>query len=410
MNLRTILTFSWRYFRAKKSTHAVNIISWVSVSAILFGTASLIIILSAFNGFESLVKSLYSSFYADVNISPEKGKVIVLTAVQLQQLRAVSGVQALTLAVEEKALLQYGEAQTVVHLMGVDAAYADVAGLPSSMYRGEFNTGTPEQPGLVLGVGIEQSLGLLADRSMYPVSMYLPRRNVQASSDPLSALGVAVGFPTGSFAIQSEFDNTYVITNLGFVKDYLSLKEHEFGSAAIKLVPGVDEGEAVRSIQGVLGKGYKVEDRFQQNKMLYTTIKLEKLAIYGIFTLILVVAAFNMVGALSMLVLEKKKDIHVLKAMGADNTLIQKIFIAEGMLLALLGTMGGMAIAILLYYLQTRYKLIPLQGATFLIDYYPVKLVFADFALVFSTVCLIGFAASWIPSKKAAAATVELRS
>jgi lipoprotein-releasing system permease protein len=262
----------------------------------------------------------------------------------------------------------------------------------------------------LVGVGIEQSLGLLSDRSMYPVSVYLPRRNAQSAIDPLSALGVAVGFPTGSFAIQSEFDNKYVITNLAFIRDHLSMQENEFGSAEIKLLPGVNAVEVVQAIKSLLGKGYIVQDRFEQNRMLYTTIQLEKLAIYGIFSLILIVAAFNMVGALSMLVLEKKKDIQVMMAMGADNILIQKIFIAEGMLLAMLGALGGILLAFLLYFLQTRFKLIPLQGTTFLIDYYPIKLVLTDFVLVLSTVLAIGFAASWFPSKRAAAALMELRS
>ena len=143
--------------------------------------------------------------------------------------------------------------------------------------------------------------------------------------------------------------------------------------------------------------------------MLYTTIRLEKLAIYGIFSLILIVAAFNMIGALSMLVLEKKKDIQVLKAMVADQGLLQKIFLAEGMLLSFIGMAGGMAIALLLYFLPTRFKLVPLEGATFLIDYYPVKLVMTDFLLVASTVLLIGILASWMPARRAALAVVDLR-
>ena len=143
--------------------------------------------------------------------------------------------------------------------------------------------------------------------------------------------------------------------------------------------------------------------------MLYTTIRLEKLAIYGIFSLILVVAAFNMVGALSMLVLEKKKDIQVLKAMGADKGLLQKIFLAEGMLLSFIGMAGGIAIALVLYFLQTRFKLVPLEGATFLIDYYPVKLILSDFMLVAATVLMIGILASWIPARRAALSLIELR-
>jgi len=408
MNLSMILKFSWRYFRAKKSTNAINIISWVSVVAIMFGTASLIIILSAFNGFESLVKSLYSSFYPELRIGPVKGKTIRLSQEQLNKIRGLTGVAAITLVVEERGLLQNGPLQTVANIKGVDSQYPQVSGLPGNIYRGNFNTGDEQKPGLVMGVGIEQMLGLASDRSIYPVSIYLPKKN-SSSADPAAALGLAMGYPQGSFAIQTEFDNKYVITNLGFVKSYLGLAANEFSALEIK-ADGSTSLEAVSAaMKSLLGKEYKVENRFEQNRMLYTTIRLEKLAIYGIFSLILVVAAFNMVGALSMLVLEKKKDIQVLKAMGADQGLLQKIFLAEGMLLSVVGMAGGMAIAMVLYFLQTRFKLVPLEGATFLIDYYPVKLILSDFLLVASTVLTIGVLAAWIPARKAALSVVDLR-
>ena len=403
-----ILKFSWRYFRAKKSTNAINIISWVSVVAIMFGTASLIIILSAFNGFESLVKSLYSSFYPELRIGPEKGKTIRLTQQQLNQIRGLAGIASIALVAEERALLQNGSLQTVVNIKGVDKQYPMVSGLPESMYRGEFNTGDGQKPGLVMGVGVEQMLGLASDRSIYPVSIYLPKKNM-SSADPSAALGLAMGYPRGSFAIQTEFDNKYVITNLDFVKSYIGLGEDECSAVEIKLDGKVNTEVVSSAIKSLLGQGYTVQNRFEQNRMLYTTIRLEKLAIYGIFSLILIVAAFNMVGALSMLVLEKKKDIQVLKAMGADQGLLQKIFLAEGMLLSFVGMAGGMAIALLLYFLQTRFKLVPLEGATFLIDYYPVKLVVTDFLLVASTVLLIGILASWMPARKAALAVIDLR-
>ena len=403
-----ILKFSWRYFRAEKSTNAINIISWVSVVAIMFGTASLIIILSAFNGFESLVKSLYSSFYPELRIGPVKGKTIQLTQQQLDQIRGIHGVTNFALVAEERALLQNGSLQTIVNIKGVDKQYALVSGLPNNIYRGSFNTGDDQKPGLVMGVGVEQMLGLASDRSIYPVSIYLPRKNI-ASADPSSALGLAMGYPQGSFAIQTEFDNKYVITNLDFVKSYTGMGLNEFSGVEIKVDGRVNMDNISSALQSLLGNGYKIENRFEQNSMLYTTIRLEKLAIYGIFSLILIVAAFNMVGALSMLVLEKKKDIQVLKAMGADQGLLQKIFLAEGVLLSFIGMAGGMAIALLLYFLQTRFKLVPLEGATFLIDYYPVKLVMTDFLLVASTVLLIGTLASWMPARRAALAVVDLR-
>lgn len=409
MNFRTILKFAWRYFKAKKSTNAINIISWVSVVAIVFGTASLVIILSAFNGFESLVKSLYASFYPDVKISPSKGQMITLTQRQLDELRGINGIQTISLVAEEKALLQNGGLQTVVHIKGVDSNYAQVAGIASHLYRGEYILGSEDQPGLVFGIGVEQALGLLSDQSIVPVSVYLPKKSKFSTIDPLSSLSLATANPTGSFAIQSEFDNKYVITNLDFIRRYTGYAQDQYSAAEIKLNADVNPTQVVESILSLLGSTYKVEDRYQQNSTLYTTIKLEKLAIYGIFSLILIVAAFNMLGALSMLVLEKKKDIQVLMAMGADQSLIQKIFLAEGILLSSIGTLGGMIIAVILYYVQVTYKLVPLQGETFLIDYYPVKLSVSDFLLVGLTVFTIGIIASWIPSKKATAAKMELR-
>lgn len=409
MNFRTILKFAWRYFKAKKSTNAINIISWVSVVAIVFGTASLVIILSAFNGFESLVKSLYASFYPDVKISPSKGQMITLTQRQLDELRGINGIETISLVAEEKALLQNGGLQTVVHIKGVDSNYAQVAGISSHLYRGEYILGNEDQPGLVFGIGVEQALGLLSDQSIAPVSVYLPKKNDISTADPLSSLSLATANPTGSFAIQSEFDNKYVITNLDFIRLYSGYAQDQYSVAEIKLNSDVNPTQVVESILSLLGSTYKVEDRYQQNSTLYTTIKLEKLAIYGIFSLILIVAAFNMLGALSMLVLEKKKDIQVLMAMGADQSLIQKIFLAEGILLSTIGMVGGMCIAVILYYVQVTYKLVPLQGETFLIDYYPVKLAASDFLLVGLTVFTIGIIASWIPSKKATSAKMELR-
>jgi lipoprotein-releasing system permease protein len=404
-----IFTFAWRYFKAKKSTNAINIISWVSMLAIVIGTASLIIILSAFNGFESLVKSLYSSFYPDLRISAAEGKVLVLTPAQIDALKRVPGIRAVAMVAEDKALLQNGELQTVVFVKGVDSAYGTVTGVPEKIVRGRFELGTPDQPRAVMGVGIENAVGVMSDRAIGPLTVYLPRKGVTDLANPLDALSEGFLVPTGSFAIQLEFDNKYLLTNLGFVKEYLNYAENEFSAAELAITDQEKINDVKQAVKQMLGKEVKVEDRYEQNKTLYTTINLEKWAIYGIFTLILLVAAFNMVGALSMLVLEKKKDIQVLQAMGADQQLIRKIFLAEGLVLAGIGTLGGIVLALLLYFLQVNYKLVPLQGDSFLIDYYPVKLVLSDFLLVITTVVAIGLLASWFPAYKASRQQFELR-
>jgi lipoprotein-releasing system permease protein len=404
-----IFTFAWRYFKAKKSTNAINIISWVSVSAILIGTASLIIILSAFNGFESLVKSLYSSFYPDLRISAVKGKTIILTQAQISKIRKISGVDAASMIAEEKALLQNGELQTVVFLKGVDDQYGKVTNVPSKLVRGRFELGTADLPRAVLGVGIENAIGVLSDRAVTPLTVYLPRKGVSDLQNPLDALSEGMLVPTGSFAIQLEFDNKYMLTNIDFARQYLNYLPDEYTAVEMSVTPQERVAEIKDELKQVLGKDFKVEDRYEQNRTLYTTINLEKWAIYGIFTLILLVAAFNMVGALTMLVLEKKKDIQVLQSMGADHSMIMKIFLAEGLVLAGIGASGGILLALLLYYLQVNYKLVPLQGESFLIDYYPVHLVWSDILLVILTVIAIGVLASLFPAYRASRQEFELR-
>ena len=410
MKISIILKFSWRYFKAKKSTNAINIISWVSVSAIMVGSASLIIILSAFNGFESLVKSLYGSYYADIKVRPSTGKVLFLNESQLKKIRGLEGVKNISRGVEEKALLQNESLQTIVIIKGIDSEYTRVASGQEKMYHGQFNVGNQEKPGLVMGVGVEQALGVTSDRTMFPVSVYLPKKGTSLSVNPLDALGLATAYPMGSFAIQSEFDNKYVLTDLDFLKTYLNYNADEFNYLEIKVSDYSKVAEVKKNISSLLGSGFVVEDRYEQNRSLYSTIRLEKLAIYGIFSLILIVAAFNMIGALSMLVLEKKKDIQILQAMGASQSVIRKIFLSEGLLLAFVGNGGGVLFALILYYLQINYKLVPLEGASFVIDYYPVKLVLGDFVAVITTVFIIGILASWFPAARAAKESYQLHS
>jgi lipoprotein-releasing system permease protein len=216
--------------------------------------------------------------------------------------------------------------------------------------------------------------------------------------------------PTGTFFIQQDLDNKYAITNLDFMRRMLDMKDNETGNIEIALKNPRNESSAKASIQKIFGAGYLVESRYEQNRSLYSVMNLEKWVIYGILTLMLVVAAFTMIGALSMLVLEKQKDIQVLKAMGATNTRIQAIFFQEGMLLACIGAITGFALAIAICWAQVKYKIVPIEGGTFLIDYYPVTLKAGDFLLVASTVLLVAGLAAWYPSRKAAAEPIQLKS
>ena len=228
-------------------------------------------------------------------------------------------------------------------------------------------------------------------------------------SNPLESLSQGQLVASGSFAIQQDFDNKYLITNLEFMKLYIGLTENEYSAVEIALDEPSDDRSVQRILKQELGNNYLVQTRFEQNKTLYSTIQLEKWAIYGIFSLILLVAAFNMVGALTMLVLEKKKDIQVLQAMGADSSVIRKIFLTEGIVLAMIGAGAGIVIALVIYLVQVNFKVVPLKGSSFLIDYYPIRLVPLDFLLVIATVFIIGLLASWFPALSASKQRFELR-
>ncbi len=403
--------FAWRYFNAKKSTNAINIIAWVSVLALGTGTAAIIILLSVFNGFEGLVKSLYADFYTDLRVIPVKGKTLTLTKEQQKKITSWPGVYAMSLTVEEKAMLQNGDYRSLAFIKGVDSNYQKVNSVADRLVKGRFALGTADKPAAVLGVGVESSLEVESDRALLPLTAYLPKKEININeADPMQSLGAGNLITSGAFAIQQDFDNNYVITNIDFVKNMLGLQPNEFGAAEIAIDNKKNEIELKNGLQLFLGNNYLVQTMYEQNRSLYTTMQSEKWFIFILLSFILVVAAFTMIGALTMLVLEKQKDIQILKAMGCSSLAVQKIFLTEGLLLAIIGGTGGVLLSLAIGWLQVKFKLVKLQGNTFLIDHYPVKFLYTDILLVFITVLLIALIASWFPSRKAAMQAIELRS
>ncbi len=399
--------FAWRYFRSQKSTNAINIIAWISMMAIAVGSAALIIILSVFNGFEDLVKGLYADFYADMRVVPARGKTFHITPAQVQLITATKAVAVISYVAEEKAVLN-GAFQTIISLKGVDEKYVSVNKINSTHHipRGKFSLGTVEVPELVVGAGIENAAGVDVDKQ-YPVTLYLPNRQAAklSADDGLNSYKVT---PSGTFMVQQDFDNKYAFSNLAFVKYMLGMTADEFSAIEIKI--NGNAGEVKKLLQAKLGNDFLVETRYEQNRSLYAVMQVEKWVIYGILSLILTVAAFNMIGALTMLVLEKQKDIAVLKAMGANDQMIRSIFLSEGLLLAAIGSISGIILAGIFCWIQLTFKLIKLGGNTFIINYYPVKMVAADFLLVMVTVGLIAVLASWIPARKAGLQSFSLKS
>jgi lipoprotein-releasing system permease protein len=399
--------FAWRYFKSKKSTNAINIIAWISVVAITVGTAALIVVLSVFNGFEGLVKGLYADFYADIRIASAVGKTFHISTAQYQQIKQTVGVTGMSGVVEEKAVLVNGECTSIVYIRGVDDQFATVIKIANHIKRGKFELGTAENPTMVVGIGIENAACLDVERPSSPITLYMPNRGAAnfKSADALNAFNVQAA---GTFMVQQDFDNKYVFSNLAFMRFMLNLQADEYSAIDIKANDNADLVK--KKIQEILGNTFLVQTRYEQNQSLFTVMQIEKWVIYAILSLILVVAAFNMIGALTMLVLEKQKDIAVLQAMGANQNRIKGIFLSEGLLLAGLGAVSGMVLAAIICGMQERFQLIKLGGNTFIIDYYPVKMHLADFVLVAGTVFVIAVLAAYIPAKKASVQSFSLKS
>ncbi len=405
-----VAKFAWRYFRAKKSANAINIIAWVTTCVIGFATCCQVLVLSVYNGFEDLVKSLYSSFYTDIKIIPAKGKTITLSVAQIASIKKNPAVAAISLIAEDKAILQNADQQTFVNLKGVDENYNKVSGLPFNIVSGKYAVGGIDDPKIVVGVGVQNAAAITINPAFATesVTLTLPKRNVE-STDPLASLSEGTAEVNASFSIQQDFDNNYAVTNLAFVKQQMAFLPDEYSAAEIKLKVGSVIDEAKSSLQKQLGNAVVVQTLYEQNSNLYNTIRVEKWAIYAVLTLILIIAAFNMISALSMLVIEKQRDISILQSMGAGKWKIIKIFLAEGFLLGTIGAASGIALATIICLLQLKFKFIKMAGGSFLIDYFPVKLIASDFILVGSSILVITALSSWVPAFKASRQGLALK-
>ena len=380
------------------------------MGAIVIGTAALILMLGVFNGLEGLVKSLYSSFYSEINISAIRGKTITVTNEQLQKLKGLSGIKNYSLVAEEKGLLQNGNYQSVVLLKGVDENYRYVTGVADHLIRGAYDLGTPDDPRLILGAGVENAVGVQADRNLLALMVYLPKKNSSELIDPLQNISEDSINTAGTFVIQQDFDNKYAITNLDFVKTMLGFGADQYSAIEISLKSASSADDIKRDLQKIFGTVYKVETRYEQNQSLYSIMRAEKWVIYAVLVLIMVIFSFTLVSSLTMLVIEKEKDVSVLHALGGNKNFIQRIFLSAGLLITFIGAGCGILLSLLIAWLQINYKLIPLSGESFLIDYYPVTLKIGDLLLVAVTVIVVALLASWIPSRKAALNEFSLRS
>ena len=397
--------FAWRYFRGKYAFQAIQIIAWVSVFAIAIGTAALITILSVSNGFSDVVKGLYADFYADISVTPKNGNYFTLNDAQYVKLKNSKGVKAITRVVESRALLVKDGYQTVAIIKGVENSYGNINKINKYLKRGECAIGDLQSPLFIMGIGVEHNLGLMQHMIGDTLQVFAVNRSGKSITQ-IGQLNNLTAQQSGTFSVQQEFDDQYVFTNVDFARYLFDLNPFEV-SAIEMAVDEKDEKSVSAEIQKVLGPNLVIRNRYQQNIDLYRIMQVEKWIIFCILALIMAVASFNLVGALTMLVLEKEKDIHVLNAMGATQWDIQKIFLLLSGVMAFLGAFIGGAIASLFCWLQYKFHFIKLGGGSFIIDYYPIQPMVMDYVFIMSLVIVIALLAGWIPSRKAASKIYE---
>lgn len=397
--------FAWRYFRGKYAFQAIQIIAWVSVFAIAIGTAALITILSVSNGFTEVVKGLYADFYADIRVKPKQGKFFTIQDSTTYRLQAIEGINWVSRTVENRALLVNDGLQSVVYVKGVETTYKHINKVNSYLKRGSFELGTISNPKLVLGIGVEQKLGLFQEEIGDTLQLYAVNRSGKAFT-ALGQLNSLAATQSGAFSVQQEFDEQYLFTNYSFAQYLFDLDSNQYTSIEFSINVN-QESEVVEAIQAVMGDRFVVQNKYQQNSDLYKIMQVEKWIIFAILALIMIVASFNLVGALTMLVLEKQKDIHVLHALGATPWDIQKIFLLLSGIMAFAGALIGGLLASVFCWLQYKYHFIKLAGNSFVIDYYPIKPMLMDYLAITTLVIVIAILAGWIPARKAAARLFE---
>lgn len=381
-----------RYLFAKKSTNAINVITGISVIGLALGTAALVLVLSVFNGFEKLITGMMSNFNPDVKITATKGKTFTLNTLKINELRTLNGVEWVSETLEELAFFEYDKSQAFGTLKGVDTAFHHINHIDSTVKEGQYLLSDNQADYAVLGGGMRNQLGVYEGNFATPLSIFMPKRAaVGALEQPFKKRFL---YPKGTFVIQQDFDNQYILTNLEFMRDMLDAPD-ENSALEIKLAANADVSATVSAIRGVLGEGFTVKNRYQQDEAFLKLMNVEKWMSYAILSLTLLLVAFNMVGALWMIVLEKKKDISILKSMGAKNRLIRNIFLHEGLLMCVSGLIIGFIVAVCIYFyhVNTEGGIVPLPPG-FATDRYPVALKFQDFLAVGSTVIVIGLLAS----------------
>jgi lipoprotein-releasing system permease protein len=395
--LNTSIYIAKRYLFSRKKMHAINIISGISMLGVFVGSAALIIILSVFNGFEKVILSLYSNFTPELRIEPREGKTFDPNTPYFKALQKDARLFSYTEVLQEKALIRYGDRQFIGTVQGVSDQFLRNKQLDSTIQDGSFTLRSGGENQAVIGAIVQSSLGVNVNDRFSSLQIYSPRRKVVNSSNPLNEFVLRNIAISGIFSVQQDFDDI-VVTPISFMRDLLD-QPTQVSSISLNFKKGTNLAKVEDEIREHAGAQFIVKNRIVQNAALYKTLNYERWSIYMILTFVVIIAIFNIIGSLTMLVMDKQKDIAILTSLGAGKMLIQGIFFFEGMMISLIGCVAGIVAGTIFCLLQQQYGFVKMGSKLTVMDAYPVAIKFGDFIIVFLTVIIIAVIASGISAR-----------
>lgn len=387
-----------RYLFAKKSTNAVNWITGISSLGVMVGTAAMVVVLSAFAGLDTLVRSVYVSFDPDIKVIPATGKFAPWTPAEQDLLLSMEGLKHYSKVVEDKALFRHHEREYIATVKGVDTRYSAITDIDSSLTRGHFLSFNKEKHGAVLGYGVSVYLGVSNLASPAPIHVYVPRAGKVDQFNPMGNVRFKLLYPEGIFQVQPEFDAKYVITSIDFAQQLFNV-DTLISGMEIALEPGTDLADFKQELGEKLGQDWVVLDRDDLQVAIFKVLKSEGLITYLVLTFILLVASFGILSSVNILILEKKKDLITLWSMGASEKLLRRIFMAEGLLISVGGALIGFVLGVVIVVLQQQIGLVSI-GAGYIVEYYPVEFRAGDILQVILTILVVGFSISWLAVRR----------
>jgi lipoprotein-releasing system permease protein len=392
-----------RYIFSKKSHNAINVISGISVCGVAFATAALVCVLSVFNGFRDMISSLFTAFDPQLKVVPVEGKYVPADNSALEKIKDYKLIDTYSEVVEDNALVMIANMQAMVTVKGVEDNFTEIAGIDSILTGDKkFELRADVLDYCIMGNGVRAKLGLPADMEIdIPLSVFAPRKGERIDlNDPTESFSHEKAYisNTGFEVRQNKYDSNYILTSISFARRLFE-RQGYLTAVELRLKPGTDIQKAKKSIQQLAGDSFRVEDRYEQQEETFKIMNIEKLISFVFLTFILAIACFNIIGSLSMLIIDKKQDVRTMINLGASQKQISWIFLLEGWLISIIGAVAGILIGLMLCWIQDRYGLISFGSSegSYIIDAYPVSVHFWDIVLVFATVVTVGFASVCYP-------------